>query len=105
MSIATLVPTFRHLAYQVYFSQNTTAAIGELNEDVRRTLRSTLRTANNPPPKAFLTSTTDFFGAFDRDLDLPPIAFLTPDEEDYMVEQYSIQKFDKSSAVSLPLSY
>ena len=30
---------------------------------------------------------------------IPPIPFLTPDEEDYWVEQYNIQKFQYSESV------
>jgi soluble epoxide hydrolase / lipid-phosphate phosphatase len=62
--ISTLVPAFPHLAYQVYFAENTSGAIAELNADIRRTLRATFRNATSPPPPDFLTSNTSYLGAW-----------------------------------------
>jgi hypothetical protein len=53
------------LAYQLFFDKHTTAAIAELNRDIRRTLRGTLRDVASPPPDHFLTSRDSFIGAWD----------------------------------------
>ena len=60
-----LVPYFPHLAYQVFLGESPEAASVELDADIRRSLRATLRSTVDPPPKAFLTSTTSFLGAWD----------------------------------------
>ena len=62
--ISTLVPLVPHFAYQVYFAEQTSAAIAELNKDIRRTLRATLRTVASPPPSDFLTSNTSYLDAW-----------------------------------------
>ena len=61
-SIAKLIPT---LSYQVFFAQNTSKAIVELNRDVGRTLRGTLRSVASPPPNTFLQSQETYMGAWD----------------------------------------
>lgn len=53
------------LAYQLFFDRQTPAAIAELDRDVRRTLRGTLRDVASPPPESFLTSTDTYLGAWD----------------------------------------
>jgi soluble epoxide hydrolase/lipid-phosphate phosphatase len=53
------------LAYQLFFDEQTPAAIDELNRDVRRTLRGTLRDVATPPPDSFLTSRDTYVGAWD----------------------------------------
>jgi hypothetical protein len=53
-----------HFGYQEYFADETSTAIAELNTDIRRTLRSTLRTAASPPPSDFLTSTSSYLDAW-----------------------------------------
>jgi soluble epoxide hydrolase/lipid-phosphate phosphatase len=58
------VPTFPHFAYQVYFGDETSTAIAELNADIRRTLRATLRTVASPPPSGFLLSNSSFLAAW-----------------------------------------
>ncbi|KDQ11514.1 hypothetical protein BOTBODRAFT_135565 [Botryobasidium botryosum FD-172 SS1] len=88
-----LVPLLPKFAYQVYFEKETSTAAQELDKDIRRTLRATLRTVASPPPDAFLTSETDFLGAYNG-TDIPPIPFFSQEEEDYFVEQYSIQRFE-----------
>jgi len=54
------VPAFPHLAYQVYFADQTSTAVAELNADIRRTLRATLRTVASPPPADFLLSNSSY---------------------------------------------
>ncbi|KAJ7062852.1 alpha/beta-hydrolase [Mycena amicta] len=81
------------LSYQVYFDEHTTDAVAELAKDIRRTTRATLRTAASPPPEDFLKSTTSFLGAWADVAEIPPVPFFSSNEEDYFVEQYSIQKF------------
>ena len=64
--VSSLVEEFPHLGYQVYFEEDTSAAITELNADIRRTLRSTLRTASSPPPADFLLSTSSYLTAWEN---------------------------------------
>ncbi|KAJ3523605.1 hypothetical protein NM688_g8699 [Phlebia brevispora] len=88
-----LVPTLPKLAYNVFFDNYTQEAIEELNADVRKTLRGTLRTVASPPPDAFLQQTNSFLAGWEG-IDPPPIPFLASDEEDYWVQQYDVQKFN-----------
>ncbi|KAF8876157.1 Alpha/Beta hydrolase protein [Infundibulicybe gibba] len=89
-----LVPALPALAYQVYLDTKTSDAAAELNKDIRRTLRATLRTAASPPPANFLTSTQSFLDGW-KDVDeIPPIPFLSPAEEDYFVDAYTLQGFE-----------
>jgi soluble epoxide hydrolase/lipid-phosphate phosphatase len=60
-----LVKAYPHLAYQLFFDKQTSAATVELDRDVRRTLRGTLRDVASPPPKSFLASTDTYMGAWD----------------------------------------
>ena len=53
------------LAYQLFFDKQTSAATDELDRDIRRTLRGTLRDVASPPPESFLTSPDTFIGAWD----------------------------------------
>lgn len=53
------------LAYQLFFDKQTSAATDELDRDVRRTLRGTLRDVASPPPESFLMSPDTFIGAWD----------------------------------------
>lgn len=53
------------LTYQLFFDRQTSAATAELDRDVRRTLRGTLRDVASPPPASFLTSPDTFLGAWD----------------------------------------
>ena len=55
-----------HLAYQLFFDKQTPAAIAELNRDIRRTLRGTIRDVASPPPDGFLASRDTFIGAWDN---------------------------------------
>lgn len=88
-----LVPVFPELAYQVFLGETPKAAADELDRDVRRSLRATLRTVASPPPEGFLTDTHSFLSAYADIAEIPPIPFFTKEEEDYWVEQYSIQGF------------
>ena len=63
------------LTYQLFFNRQTSAATAELNRDVRRTLRGTLRDVASPPPDSFLTSPDTFLGAWD---DLDEVCFSDP---------------------------
>ncbi|KAN0140064.1 epoxide hydrolase [Lactarius tabidus] len=92
--ISSLVEDFPHLGYQVYFEDETSAAIAELNTDIRRTLRSTIRSASSPPPADFLQSNSSYLAAWENVTTIPPIPFFSPGEEDYWVDQYSIQGFN-----------
>ncbi|KAG0697103.1 Alpha/Beta hydrolase protein [Suillus ampliporus] len=91
---AQLAAVMPKLAYQVFFENYTTAAVAELNKDIRRSLRATLRTVNSAPPDSFLTSTSTFLGAYNNVTEIPPVPFFTSDDEDYFVERFSIHKFD-----------
>lgn len=55
---------FPHLAYQVYFANETSTAVTELDTDIRRTLRATLRTVRSPPPSDFLLSNTSYLAGW-----------------------------------------
>ncbi|KAH9180053.1 Alpha/Beta hydrolase protein [Lactarius sanguifluus] len=89
----TLVAAHPRLAYQLFFNSQTHAAATELERDIRRTLRGTLRHVASPPPEDFLTNPETFLGAWDHYEEIPEIGFLSKEEEDYWVEQYSIQGF------------
>ncbi|KAF7301032.1 Alpha/beta-hydrolase [Mycena indigotica] len=91
-----LVSSLPTLSYQIYFNERTAEAVAELAKDIRRTTRATLRSTASSPPKKFLRSTTSFLDAWADVADIPPVPFFSPDEEDYFVEQYSIQKFENT---------
>jgi soluble epoxide hydrolase/lipid-phosphate phosphatase len=91
-----LVEAFPKLAYQIFFQKSTQAAIAELNKDIRRSLRAALRSTSSPPPDSFLASTTSFLDAYSDYEEIPPSPFYSPQEEDYMVEEYSKQGFNYS---------
>jgi soluble epoxide hydrolase / lipid-phosphate phosphatase len=108
-----MVKAHPRLAYQLFFDKQTSAATDELDRDIRRTLRGTLRDVASPPPESFLTSPDTYIGAWDGVdevcfsvsrahvsanlyLQIPPIPFFSKEEEDYWVEQYSISGFKYS---------
>ncbi|EIM85309.1 alpha/beta-hydrolase [Stereum hirsutum FP-91666 SS1] len=91
--IAALTTQLPRLSYQIFFDSATPAAIAELEKDVRRTLRGTLRTVETAPPSGFLESRESFLEGWREVGEIDPIPFFTPDEEDYWVEQYAIQGF------------
>ena len=65
MPVEELAKVLPRLTYQVYFEKRTADAVKELDSDIRRTLRATLRTVASPPPEAYLKSHTDFLSAYD----------------------------------------
>lgn len=65
MPIENLLPLFPTLTYQLFFDRKTDEAIAELDKDVRRSLRATLRTTESPPPGSFLQSSDSYLGAWD----------------------------------------
>ncbi|KAL5530822.1 hypothetical protein ACEPAF_7080 [Sanghuangporus sanghuang] len=93
MPIRVLVWLFPHFGYQQYFQDHTLEAAAELNKDIRRSLRAVYRNPTSLPPPSFLKSTTDFFGVY-GDAEIPPTPLLSQEEEDYLVQQYSIQGFN-----------
>ncbi|KAH7922876.1 alpha/beta-hydrolase [Leucogyrophana mollusca] len=93
---AQLSASMPRLTYQVFFETNTSAAIAELNKDIRKSLRGTLRTVGSPPPDSFLTSKETYIGAWDEVPEIPPVPFFTRGEEDYFVQRFSLQGFDNS---------
>ncbi|KAJ7618451.1 Alpha/Beta hydrolase protein [Roridomyces roridus] len=98
-----LAAALPRLTYQIYFKRRTNEAIAELDKDIRRSLRAVFRTHASPPPDAFLQSQTEFLGAWADVAEIPPMPFFTPEEEDYLVEQFSIQGFQYSkSAIFSP---
>jgi len=90
----TQVMAHPRLTYQLFFDRQTPAAVAELNHDIRRTLRGTIRSVASPPPESFLTSVDTFIGAWDGVDEVPPIPFFSEEEEDYWVEQFSLNGFD-----------
>ena len=62
--ISALAAELPHLTYQVYFGEQTSTAVAELDTDIRRTLRSTLRTVASPPPADFLLSNSSYLVAW-----------------------------------------
>ncbi|KAF8075822.1 alpha/beta-hydrolase [Lyophyllum atratum] len=88
-----LVPMLPKLTYQLYFDSKLEIATTELDKDIRRTVRATLRTVDSAPPDAYLQSAESFLDAWGHIEEIPPVPFFTPEEEDYFVEQYSIQGF------------
>ncbi|KAF8488684.1 Alpha/Beta hydrolase protein [Gautieria morchelliformis] len=91
--LSALVPA---LSYQAYFEKHTREAAEELNASIRRTLRAIYRSSASPPPAEFLKSTTSFLDAWQEHEEIPPMSILTPAEEDYLVEQHSIQGLEKT---------
>ncbi|KAK2460062.1 hypothetical protein APHAL10511_007939 [Amanita phalloides] len=91
--ISQLIPLFPNLGYQMVFDKQTDKSIVELNHDVRRTLRALYRTAEDPTPTTFLSGKESFKGAY-GDEEFSSIVFFTPEEEDYLVEQFEAQGFN-----------
>ncbi|KAF8806818.1 alpha/beta-hydrolase [Phlegmacium glaucopus] len=91
--IKKFTPIFPTLSYQIFFDSETDAAVAELDQDIRRTIRATLRTVASPPPDTFLKSNVSFLSAWDGVEKIPPVPFFTPGEEDYFVNQYCINGF------------
>ena len=68
--IDSMVPMLPKLAYNIFFRDQTDAAIEELSKDIRRTLRATLRTVDSPPPDTFLQQTDSFLQGWDNITDV-----------------------------------
>jgi soluble epoxide hydrolase/lipid-phosphate phosphatase len=64
LPIENIVSVLPCLTYQLFFERQTDAAIAELDDDKRRTLRATLRTVESPPPADFLQSRDSFLGSW-----------------------------------------
>jgi soluble epoxide hydrolase/lipid-phosphate phosphatase len=62
--IANIVIGLPALAYQVFFEDETPAAVVELDNNITRTIRATLRTVDSPPPADFLKSNDSFMSAW-----------------------------------------
>ena len=60
-----LTPLFPTLTYQIFFDSQTDVAVVELDQNIRRSVRATLRTVTSPPPDAFLKSNKSFLSAWD----------------------------------------
>ncbi|KAG5638231.1 hypothetical protein H0H81_001105 [Sphagnurus paluster] len=91
--IKALVPMLPKLTYQLFFDARLDDAVAELDQDIRRTVRATLRTVDSPPPDAYLQSSESFLDSWRDVEEISPIPFFTADQEDYFVEQYQIQGF------------
>ncbi|KAK1216740.1 hypothetical protein PQX77_020627 [Marasmius sp. AFHP31] len=88
-----LVPVLPKLRYQLFFSGKTEEAVAELDRDIKRSVRATLRTGGSPPPETFLTSEETFLGAWGEVDEIPPVPFFSEEEEEYFVEEYGKQGF------------
>lgn len=64
--IRDLITVLPKLTYQIFFDTQTASAVEELDRDIRRTVRATLRTKDSPPPDAFLQSPESFLAAWDH---------------------------------------
>ncbi|EIW81733.1 alpha beta-hydrolase [Coniophora puteana RWD-64-598 SS2] len=96
-----LVHVSPQLAYQHFFETCTTEAVKgacdksateELDADIRRSLRSVFRSADSPISEKFLTSKSSFLDAYNG-IDIPLVSFMTEEEEDYLVEEYTRHGF------------
>ncbi|PAV20580.1 alpha beta-hydrolase [Pyrrhoderma noxium] len=81
------------LAYQIYFSDKTEEAVAELNKNIQKSLRSVYRSVNDPPPEEFLLSKSSFLDAYGPHQEIRPIPFMSTEEENYLIKQYSLQGF------------
>jgi soluble epoxide hydrolase/lipid-phosphate phosphatase len=63
--VEALVSTLPRLSYQLFFDRKTSAAVAELNGDVRRTLRAIMGTSDRYVPPLFLTSQDSLMAAWD----------------------------------------
>ncbi|KAK0191621.1 Alpha/Beta hydrolase protein [Armillaria mellea] len=91
--IKDLTGLFPKLTYQLFFGLQTPDAVKELDRDIRRSLRATLRAKSSPPPDEFLKSSETFLGAWSDYEEVPPIPFLSPEEEDYLFYTPGARKF------------
>ncbi|KIL59522.1 hypothetical protein M378DRAFT_169171 [Amanita muscaria Koide BX008] len=82
----------RSFMYQVFFDEHTEKAAAELDTDIRRSLRALYRSLKHPPPDGFFKKRDTVLETFGSQ-EILPITYLTPEEEDYLVEQFEIQGF------------
>ena len=92
--IAQLVPALPRLSYQLFFDQQTEAAIAELNKDIRRTLRATLRTSKSPVPPRFLTNPNSFMAEWDEFVEVRTVMIFQED----LSEPVFVRRFRPSSS-------
>ena len=92
--IAQLVPALPRLSYQLFFDQQTEAAIAELNKDVRRTLRATLRTSKSPVPPRFLTNPNSFMAEWNEVAEVRTVTIF----ENHSKKRVSVRRFRPSSS-------
>lgn len=59
-----LVPAFPSLSYQIFLGETPDLAAAELNADIRRTLRGTLRSISSPTADGFLRDKASFLNAW-----------------------------------------
>ena len=64
MPVQALVGMLPKLTYQLFFNGKLDAAVAELDRDIRRTIRATLRTVDSTSPDEFLRSSDSFLEAW-----------------------------------------
>ncbi|KAM6489264.1 alpha/beta-hydrolase [Amanita muscaria] len=104
-SYVKFIPRFM---YQIFFDEQTNKAVAELDTDIRRSLRAIYRSLKVSTPDGFFKKRDTFLGPFGSkevkfslaeagamlsEQQILPIIYLTPEEEDYFVEQFEIQGF------------
>ncbi|KAF5361510.1 hypothetical protein D9758_006213 [Tetrapyrgos nigripes] len=94
--VSALTSVLPKLTYQLYFDQKTAQATEELNKDIRRSVRATLRTVDSPPPDDFLKSSDNYLDAWENYKEIPPVPFFDKNEEDYFVESYEKSGFENT---------
>jgi len=93
--IEAFLTAFPKLTYQVYFRDAVDSATAELEAYIRRTIRIVYKHSNTTAPDAFLTSPTSFLTPFEG-IEPSRSLFLTQEEEDYLVDQYTKSGFKNS---------
>lgn len=90
--IKSLIQYFPRLAYQAYFDEKTYDAAKELDNDVRRSLRSTLRTVSSPPPDNFLESQTSYMDAWKDVKEVVSVCFHCLNRYSYLILRYLLSR-------------
>lgn len=73
--ISHFVSALPRLTYQLFFERETSAATLELNKDIRRTIRATLRSVGSPPPEDFLKSPDSFLAGWKDEAEVDKAVF------------------------------